>query len=676
MALLSPFLVLLANIYYNLYIAAADIKRLYAPQGRRKSMYKVSLPIIIMNPRFETYYEDYIEKCKMAGVDRVFLCSSTWTAPESVKQRNIELLNKYIPVFKEHGFEVGIWFNSLGHGGTCGDFVNEDISDGLTRMVGLDGKTNMGAYCPLCENLQALATDWIRRLGQTDVSMIMMDDDYRYAFRGDILCACEKHQKLFTKELGEPFDAEKMKAALTSGGPNRWRDTWLRVQGKSLNDFAQMLRDALDEVNPDMRLSICSVLSTWDIDGVDSITLAKTFAGKTKPFLRLIGAPYWHALRNFQEARLGTICEYERLQQHWCKDSGIEIFCEGDSYPRPTYQVPASYLEGLDQVMRAAGTSDGILKYMLDYTSSPDFETGYIEHHMEDEPLFEVLQKVMGEKQAVGVTVYEPMKTFALSHKPGEVLENRCIPASIRLATDVSLPIRYDAGDDATFIFGDAAEVADSEQMQHGAILDMTAAQILTRRGFDVGLKCVKGTFSPNEEAFTAEKEVVGVVGGCWYEAELKDNAFVDSWQVYREDGKEPVKCPAVYTYENTEGQRFMVYCFHAQEGFELVHCRGLFRSKPRAQQIRRILPWLSGKKLDAVCEGAPDLYMMAKRDQDSLSVTLWNFGVDRILHPTVHLAEEWSELICEWGNVKMEGHTVTAERMPAFSCVCFTVKK
>ena len=469
-------------------------------------MYKISLPITLMNPRFESYYEDVIEKCKKAGVDRIFLCSSMWTAPESVKQRNIELLNKYAPIFIEHGFEVGIWINSLGHGGTCGDFVNEDISDGLTRMVGLDGETNMGAYCPLCEKLQALAQDWIRRLGQTGVSLIMMDDDYRYAFRNDILCACEKHQKLFTEELGENFDAPRMRKALTSGGPNRWRDTWLRVQGKSLQDFAQKLRDALDEVNPEMRMSICSVLSTWDIDGVDSITLARTLAGNTKPFLRLIGAPYWHALRNFQGARLGTICEYERLQQHWCKDSGIEIFCEGDSYPRPTYLVPSSYVEGFDQVMRAAGTNDGILKYMLDYTSSPDFETGYLEHHLEDQPLFEVIQRTMSEKEAVGVTIYEPMKTFALSHRPGEVLEHRCIPASLRFATDTSLPVRYGEGEDAAFIFGDAAEVAGDEQMKHGAVLDITAAQILTRRGFDVGLTCIKGEFSPNSEEFVGSE--------------------------------------------------------------------------------------------------------------------------------------------------------------------------
>jgi len=640
-------------------------------------MYKVSLPISISNPRFESYYENFVEKCKKCGVARVFLCPVGWTAPEEEKQRNLELLKKYVPLFQEQGFEVGIWIDSLGHGGgSCDAGLNLDSNNGLTRMVNLDGQMNLGSYCPLCENVQAVAADWIRRLGQTGASLIQLDDDYRYGFRGGEFCVCEKHQKVFTEELGEPFDAKRMKAALTSGGPNSWRDAWLRVRGRDLNNFAKMLRDALDEVNPQVRLSACAVFSTWDMDGVDALTLSKTFAGSTKPYLRLIGAPYWAALHIFYESRLGTVCEFERLEQSWCKDSGVEIMCEGDVYPRPCYLVPACYLEGYDQVMRASGTSDGILKYMFDYVSSPDFETGYMERHLEDQPLFDVIQNTLSDKQAVGVTVFEPMKTFALSHNPGTDLDGRCYPVSIRFASDNNLPVRYDAGEDATIIFGDAAELAGPEQFKNGALLDIAAAQILTRRGIDVGLTKVIGSFVPNEEEFGAEKEVTGVIGGEWYEVEPAQGAVVDSWQVCRKAGEETRRCPALYTYENAEGQKFAVYCFCARNSYGTVDARGLFRGWTRAAQVRRILPWLSGRKLDAVCDGAADLYMLAKRDADSLSVGLWNFGVDRISQPKVQLGEEWDELICDWGNASLEGTVVTVETMPSFTCVCFTLKK
>ncbi|MBQ3170115.1 MAG: hypothetical protein IJB99_10200, partial [Clostridia bacterium] len=213
-------------------------------------MYKVSVPVIVGNPRFERYYKRYIELFKEAKVDRVFLCAAMWTSPECEKQRCQALLSRFAPIFKNEGFEVGVWINSLGHGGTCADFVNNDASDGLTRMVSLDGHINYGAYCPLCENVRALANDWIGRLGATGVDMIMLDDDYRYGYRGEILCACDKHKAVFEKELGEKFDSKRMKDALTSGGPNKWRDAWLKVQGESLIDFAKMLRNTLNKKNP------------------------------------------------------------------------------------------------------------------------------------------------------------------------------------------------------------------------------------------------------------------------------------------------------------------------------------------------------------------------------------------------------------------------------------------
>lgn len=66
---------------------------------------------------------------------------------------------------------------------------------------------------------------------------------------------------------------------------------------------------------------------------------------------------------------------------------------------------------------------------------------------------------------------------------------------------------------------------------------------------------------------------------------------------------------------------------------------------------------------------------MMAKRDDDSLSVALWNFGVERISKPQVQLGEEWSEPVCDWGSASLQGRTVVTETLPAFACVCFTLK-
>ncbi len=84
----------------------------------------------------------------------------------------------------------------------------------------------------------------------------------------------------------------------------------------------------------------------------------------------MTGAPYWT-----NAVTLGPNIDAIRVQQYWCDDS-IELLTEGDTYPRPRLWVPSSYLECYDMILRADGNSDGILKYMIDYTYNADYETG------------------------------------------------------------------------------------------------------------------------------------------------------------------------------------------------------------------------------------------------------------------------------------------------------------
>ena len=636
-------------------------------------MYKISLPVML-HERFEEYFPETLRQCLAAGVERVYLCVSGSTASPKKQETDLELVRRYVPKLLEAGIEPGVWFSPLGHGSPLAHEVEdpEDRAYGLTPMRALDGRLGGDALCPADEKFRALSADWIKRLAATGTRIIMLDDDFRYAFRaGDAFCCCDKHIALLEKELGEPFDAARMRKALMEGAPNHWRDVWLRVQGRVLNDFALEMRAALDTVDPTVRLLHCSVLSTWDVDGVDSLTLAKSFAGSTRPMLRLIGAPYWPKVGGFEGVRMGTVCEYERLQQHWAKDSGVEIFCEGDVYPRPRYVTEAAYLEGFDEVMRAAGTSDGILKYMLDYSSSPTYETGYMERHLRHQPLYEKITAAFGGRDAVGVSVFEPMKTMALATDPGP-LEQRCIPTSLRFVTDNSLPVRYDAGPDAAVIFGDAAELVTDEQLAHGTVLDAAAARILLRRGFDIGVTAADETFDAGGESYPQYNEYVSIFGGLF--AKLVPAAGAEQLTVLH-DGVGGT-APGTLRYVNGKGQRFLIYAFVARGHHETGAQHGVLRGWCRAALLRQQLPWLSGRPLDAVCDAAPDLYMLAKRDENGLTVGLWNFGLDEVFRPVVHLGEAWQTVEDVCGGAVLDGKTVTLEELPAFGFACFTVKK
>ncbi|MBQ8611378.1 MAG: hypothetical protein IJ412_06675 [Oscillospiraceae bacterium] len=639
--------------------------------------YLTAVPLSLSNPRFEEYFPEFVRRCKAAGVGRIFLCPAMPIANEAAQQDSLNKLKKYVPLLHAEGFEVGSWNSVLGHGGTCGsDLASNNVMSSIGLMRSLNGVQDGENFCPLDETLQQVFGEWVKKLAATGVDIIQLDDDYRMGYRaGERFCCCDKHVAVIEERTGEKFDAGRMKKALTEGGPNKWRDAWLYAQGYGLTVFAQKMREAVNEVNPNVRLTACSCLSVWDVDGVDSLTLAKAFAGDTHPIVRLIGAPYWAALRNFQNTNLATVCEYERMQQHWAEGSGVEIFCEGDVYPRPRYIVPAAYLEGFDQVMQAAGTSDGILKYMFDYTSSPTYETGYYDRHMRNRNLYRTINKAFAGKKATGITVFEPMNTLAFSHEPGD-LEDRCIPASLRFVTDNSLPVRYDAGDGPTVIFGDAAERAGKEQLANGAILDAAAARILKRRGFDVGLVSGEEFFAAAEEHFPAYNEVVSVMGGRWRRFEPAAGAAVLSRIVrYELDGTMDA-APGAYRYENAAGQRFLVYAFDAAYSIQTVNTRAITRGWCRAAQLRSQLAWLSGSAPAAVCEPAPDLYTLVKQDENSLTVGVWNFGTDEVFCPQVRLGGEWDTVTAHAGTALLNGRIVTLSELPSFGFACFTVRK
>ena len=219
--------------------------------------------------------------------------------------------------------------------------------------------------------------------------------------------------------------------------------------------------------------------------------------------------------------------------------------------------------------------------------------------------------------------------------------------------------------------------MAEEEQLKHGAVLDATAAEILTRRGFDVGVKSFgqvlsQGAECPGVEHYGEEKDDVPTSGGRWMQMTLKEGTKLQSWLPLSKDKA----MPSCYTYENAAGQKFLVYAFCGQTSYEHGVGRGVFRSWCRAAQLRRLLPWLSGRRLDAVCDGAPDLYILTKSSESELTVGLWNFNVDSVKKPVVHLGEEWSELVSQWGAASLQGDQVVLGELAPFACACFTLKK
>jgi hypothetical protein len=623
-------------------------------------MYKISVPV--MNKNFERAgKEELVRKLKSIDAQRVFLALDTYETDVEKQKIIFSSLKENTEFLKKHGFEVGAWVWTYTLKGD-NDYVH---------MKFTSGNTSDGFICPSDENFRRFAGNYIKDIAKCGVDIIMYDDDYRYGFLDSGLgCVCENHIEYMENILGEKLPENVIDEYLISGSENKYRSAWLEANRYFMLKFAEDMRKCLDEINPAIRFGACSCMSVWDFDGTDSIEISKQLAGKTKPFLRLIGAPYWAVNKGWGN-RLQDVIELERMELAWCADEDIEIFGEGDVYPRPRFNCPASYLEGFDTALRADGSFDGILKYAIDYTSNANYENGYVKRHIENKEIYKEIEAIFGNKKAVGVRVYESMKKFEHMSVP-KVAKNKNLaemffsPAA-RMLASCSIPTVYEGNGLCGIVFGENAKYIPDEAFKNGLIIDARAAEILVERGIDVGIESrtdlpLKGT----TEYFSDENEYVPVsLVSNTYNINLKPGAKVQSYFVDKD-----VTYPASYIYENADGQRFFVFGF---DGY-FMH-ESLYRQYTRSRQLAQNIKWLSGNNLSAYISGNPDLYVMNKSNGKVLAVGLWNFFEDYISEPIIKLDKKYSKIRFLNCVGKLEEDTVYLSKIQPYEFVAFEVE-
>lgn len=632
-------------------------------------MYKVSVPIV----RYYENIEENIRQLRRLGAERVFLCPSIRLGTDEETKRETDVLARCIPRYREAGFEVGVWINSIGHGGDLVGMAG-GTHEGWTNIRGIQGRSPSDSFCPLDENFANTICRNVRMIAACKPDMIQLDDDYRLSTRaGDSGCACKLHMAEFCRRLGETITHEELIEKVFLGEPNRYRKVWYDLQGDTLRDFARKIRAAADEVDPSIPMSACACLTTWDEDGTDSIEISRILAGSSgKPFLRFIGAPYHAVTWGLPNSNLGFTVEMNRMQAHWCENTGIEIFTEGDVYPRPRSYTPASYLENFDTMLRAAGCVDGILKYGIDYNASPVYETGYADRAERNRPDYAAIERMFGDKTAVGVNVACQMKTFM-----GRVIRDRrelhgeyteeLHQQEQELLVNASVPITYgDAG--VRTVFGENARYIDLP-VSGGLLLDTAAAEILQARGFDAGLLTAEPVRTLTEEFFPADNErLTAVESAGLYALTAADGA--EMLQEYRT----PEPRVGAYRYENKDGVRVCVLGCNAKQA---KYNRRYMQNYCRQRMIASALTWLNRGPLPAVCTGHPNLYILCKKGADgSMAVGLWNNFADEVFAPTVTLDGDYEAVSFLRCAGKTEGDRFVFETdIPAFGFAAFEVK-
>lgn len=637
-------------------------------------MYRLSVPISIqiLTEENRGAYHETFQKC---GVDCVFLCClDPLHKSKCILHTNPEHVRASIAYFKEKGYEVGVWVDGFGHGAALAHEM-EDSDESVKFMQNEDIRGQVTeAICPLDKTYQASYCQALTKLAQMHPDIIMIDDDYRLGIlkTKGMTCACPLHLKNFYREIGEDIPRDRLEKLILTGNGNRYRNAWMRVQGNSLLEFARVIRKAVDSVDPSIRMSICACFDTWDLDGTDCIEIAKTLAGGTAPYLRTIGKPY-------TSNRIADAVENTRMQAKWCRDAGVEVFSEGDVYPRPRFNIPARRLELFDLALIATNEIDGILKYMFDYNQPITYEMGYTERHARNADARREFEEIFASKKTTGVFVFEKLHKLADAVLPDEILDETAVDLAFfcnsraqKILTENAIPTVYEPSDRfPCAVFGENARHIHPDLLRNGAILDSRAAEILAERGIDTGLLSADPT-NPRGESFTQSAQtVLPLQGLAFRKLACKPTATVLSRYL-------PENEPASYLYENQDGQRFYVLGYDSYAiGHRKASCPNYFNNYYRNGQFPELIEWLCGSTLPATCTGHPFLYMIASEDAEkkSLSVALFNPFEDEAIAPTVKLAREYQSIRFLNCNGTLNGDTVTLTDIEPYGYAAFEVR-
>ncbi|OGF50969.1 MAG: hypothetical protein A2231_06575 [Candidatus Firestonebacteria bacterium RIFOXYA2_FULL_40_8] len=609
---------------------------------------------VILNQK-EEYFKEYLDKLITMKADMVLLVApfpeanilstEEWRAYSNKLKQKVEF-------FEANGIKAGFWMaRTIGHTPAFSSTGRKEKAV-FQEITGPAGKSAGGCYCPLDENFKKYLSKAFKIIAESGVKFILLDDDFRIGLHGDeakLGCFCPLHIEKFSKRAKMNLSRNQLVGKVVCGNPNKIRSQWLKFTGESLVYLAKIIEKAVHSVNKKIRIGQCASPSHWSSEGFEMKDLLKALAGKTRPFVRISGAPYW---AKESASSLPHILELNRLEYSWLNKNNTEVVTEGDTFPHTRFYCSAKMLHSYTQFILASGFS-GIMEYALPYFPKPGYETAYTATAVKYAENYAAIRRFFPEDDASkGLNViinqnYNCNITASsdLNKALAEWTQNY-IPPVLSGISGLGIPLTYNEAAGPSFLSGAsvlALKVGELNNiLKNGVLVDAVASEGLLKRGVDIGIKTMKKAVDPVLEKYSggingryAGESIWLLNSGenVYFHCEPKPGAKTIS--EFQDDNKNALY-PGTILYENAKGQRF---CILPYDMSKASACRQLIHSYAKQEQLAQCLGW-AGRTPLVVSIRQPAAHIMCKAAKSGkrLAIAVHNCHLDPLLNPVLLL--------------------------------------
>ena len=450
---------------------------------------------------------EIIRFCRETGTEHVMLFTDAqhmvWNQL-TLEEAGTEIANiaKAIDELSRYGIRTGInssynqipsKFDNSGH--------NPQYKYWVTFANGICEKRSP---CLLDPALKPYLNEFYRLLAATKAEYIYVDDDHRYVFNGTANtwgCMCELHLKKFSELTGKSWTRESLQEALFH--EQCIRKQWAEFLGRTLEELAQVIGNAVHSVNPEMKvgLMVPCLHSSTNYD-YDLSRMVRLFQPEGKLLRPCIG-PYCDRDR---EQIIPGLFYMETVRHIMGNSAEYTPELELGPYTRHAKSMAVMRLHIAQGIIN--GMPNPAVSACGYVGDDPYLEPEVAKTLKREKPYFDALLRIVpadGTKKGIGLRFHR--KAAMETPVNYSNVSDYYLPAFVvhDFLAHCGFPLTYDASS-VTFLAGDSVYCFSDDELKKylrgNLILDAVAAQAFADRGF---LDCIGAATEEIKRPYSAE---------------------------------------------------------------------------------------------------------------------------------------------------------------------------